>query len=330
MKAGIWSGMALILVGCAAASPPGPIPAAAPDNGTPTQVGTPGAGPAPVEIATATCDPSNDSCPLGTYCAAASCVPGCKADADCNPGQLCTTNHQCADGCSSTHPCANGAACIDGTCEPRTPPQDSSLIAYWPFDDGGATSTADLSGHELNAAVDGASAVAGKLGQAYAFDGTTSCISLPDVPALSPSSNALTAMAWVLPAQGSCTDHAAIFDKEQQFAGGLSCADSSMQAWVGGAWSGSYVFDREHWHHVAVTYDGSIVRSYVDGVEVSSAAAEKVGLSDFGLGIGCGNVGSDGSTAAATDRFTGIIDEVALYSRALGADEIAQYVDNTR
>ncbi len=69
------------------------------------------------------------------------------------------------------------------------------------------------------------------------------------------------------------------------------------------------------WSHVARTYDGSIVRLYVDGREDGSGArALNTILDGDGLTIGL---------RPGCCRWQGIIDDVQVYDRALAAAEIA-------
>ncbi|UCF17235.1 MAG: LamG domain-containing protein, partial [Phycisphaerales bacterium] len=85
----------------------------------------------------------------------------------------------------------------------------------------------------------------------------------------------------------------------------------------GGAYTGVSAPARTgSWVHVAATYDGSLLRLYVDGVEMSSGAVPLPWNSGEDLHIGadpgCG--GRVFSTAA--------IDDLRIYDRALTADEI--------
>ncbi|MEO1064503.1 MAG: LamG-like jellyroll fold domain-containing protein [Actinomycetota bacterium] len=73
------------------------------------------------------------------------------------------------------------------------------------------------------------------------------------------------------------------------------------------------------WHHAAVTYDGSLVRLYLDGVEVGSAALG--GPVDQAPGIA---VAIGAQPAGAGGRhFDGLIDGVLVLQRGLGATEVA-------
>jgi hypothetical protein len=69
------------------------------------------------------------------------------------------------------------------------------------------------------------------------------------------------------------------------------------------------------WTHVALTYDGAMLRLYVNGVQVASGAqAGSLQTPATPLRIG-GNV-------PYGEYFEGLIDEVRVYNRALSATEI--------
>jgi len=67
------------------------------------------------------------------------------------------------------------------------------------------------------------------------------------------------------------------------------------------------------WHHVALTYDGSIQKFYVDGVFIGDnvACKGKIDIAANSLTIGTGNTGF----------YTGSIDEVAVFNVALEEDD---------
>ena len=70
------------------------------------------------------------------------------------------------------------------------------------------------------------------------------------------------------------------------------------------------------WTHLALTYDGAQMRLYVDGeLTDTTAAPEGVEPSAGDLSIGC--------ETEYKDHFKGLIDEVRVYDRALGAGEVA-------
>jgi hypothetical protein len=69
------------------------------------------------------------------------------------------------------------------------------------------------------------------------------------------------------------------------------------------------------WSHLAATYDGATLRVFVNGVQVSSRAV----LGSIPAGTGPLRLGGNG---VWSEWFTGLIDEVRVYSRALGAAEM--------
>lgn len=75
--------------------------------------------------------------------------------------------------------------------------------------------------------------------------------------------------------------------------------------------------DPNVWHHVAFTYDGAKMRLYTDGVLVATEAQSTgAGWGEGSLSIGCNPLYEPG-------YYEGLIDEVRIYNRALGAGEVA-------
>lgn len=66
------------------------------------------------------------------------------------------------------------------------------------------------------------------------------------------------------------------------------------------------------WHHIVGTFNGSVQKLYIDGVEeASSPWSDTIGVNTGNLRIG-------------VNGFEGVIDEMAIYSRGLTADEVWQ------
>lgn len=69
------------------------------------------------------------------------------------------------------------------------------------------------------------------------------------------------------------------------------------------------------WHHLVFTYDGSTMRTYADGAFVGSGASTSDLVSrGSGLTVGAGR-----------NPYTGAVDEVAVYDRALSAARVAAH-----
>ena len=79
-------------------------------------------------------------------------------------------------------------------------------------------------------------------------------------------------------------------------------------------------FELDQWYNVVGVFDGSELRIYVDGEEKGSADhAGNVFAGEGPMVIGDNNLGS-----APDFHFVGVIDEVAVYNRALSQSEIRQ------
>ena len=74
------------------------------------------------------------------------------------------------------------------------------------------------------------------------------------------------------------------------------------------------------WHHIGLVWDGSYRYLYVDGVEAAkdtTAIAYSLKSSEGGLYIGVGKALDAGTF------FSGLIDDVRIYNRAVNAEDIA-------
>ena len=71
------------------------------------------------------------------------------------------------------------------------------------------------------------------------------------------------------------------------------------------------------WSHLATTFDGGVVRLYVNGALVGSLPFS----GSMAASTGALRLGGNGVWA---EWFAGLIDEVRVYNRALGASEIQQ------
>ena len=73
------------------------------------------------------------------------------------------------------------------------------------------------------------------------------------------------------------------------------------------------------WHHVACTYNGSVAKIFVDGIELASGSASGTLNSSRALTIGR----AEKQLADGLRYFNGVVDEVAMYGTALSSTRIA-------
>ena len=199
-----------------------------------------------------------------------------------------------------------------------------SLIGYWPFDEGSGAVAHDTSGSGHDGAITAAAWIAGDKNTALSFNGSTSSV----VTSAIALAGAFTVSAWVNPSGGE-TAYGRI--AETQYNVGLYLglnSSGSKYKWIvnsglgatgncglpyGCAEGGTVT---SGWHLVTGTFDGATARLYVDGTLAASETFTAPSSTTLPLYIGR-------YYGAAGYGFTGGIDEVRLYNRALSAAEVA-------
>lgn len=205
----------------------------------------------------------------------------------------------------------------------------SGLVSWWK----GESNTLDQVSGNNGSFVGTASYGAGEVGQSFQFDGSSTYVRIPDSPTLHVTTG-MTAEAWIHPSLANGTY--AILVKYDAVSGINQCAFSFFlsggHAYLSvstngtpagtGAVQSSNSVPANQWTHVAGTYDGSALKIYLNGTldaSVSLPGTIFPGTDALGIGATIGGL-SNGSGSAV---FNGLIDEPALYNRALTAQEIA-------
>jgi hypothetical protein len=200
------------------------------------------------------------------------------------------------------------AACLD-------PP--SGLVSWWPGD-GNAS---DIIGPNDGTLNNGATFASGLVGQAFSLDGVDD-----EVAASGTYVNylqQLTIDAWVyhnsLP-PNQIMNYVMLDAKAELRYDGISGLEQlHFYLKIDGVLRHirvSNVLQAQVWHHVAGTYDGSVMRLYLDGAEVGSLMVS-----------GTVEIGAAVTLASAAGPFDGLLDEVEIYYRALSGSEIKAIFD---
>jgi chitodextrinase len=197
----------------------------------------------------------------------------------------------------------------------------NGLVAAYGFEEGSGTAIGDASGRNNNGVASGTSwSTAGKFGNALVFNGTNARVTVPNTASLQ-LTTAMTLEAWVLPTTAP-TGWRAIVDKTVDGYYLMASTDNGNRPGVGGTWNdgnknifGPTVLPVNTWSHLATTFDGTTVRFFVNGVQVSSQAQTAA----LGTTTGTLQIGGD---SYPNEFFAGLIDEVRVYNRALSAAEI--------
>lgn len=99
---------------------------------------------------------------------------------------------------------------------------------------------------------------------------------------------------------------------------------NTIQIWTpgGGSLNTTYSFPDNTWHHVATIADGRSIKNYFDGkfINQTTATTANYGNSTYNV-----HVGGGGAFDATGNFFTGEIDEVAIFQKAIPADRIAAH-----
>ena len=98
---------------------------------------------------------------------------------------------------------------------------------------------------------------------------------------------------------------------------------TTIQIWTpgGGALNTTYSFPDGEWHHIATIASGQDIRNYFDGVLVGTGGSS-VGAGDYGESIYNVHIAGGGVYDATANWFTGEIDEVAIFDKAIPAERI--------
>jgi hypothetical protein len=211
-------------------------------------------------------------------------------------------------------------------------PPEGGLVGYWSFDEGSGSIVHDSSGNGNQGVLNnGPVWVDGRFGKALSFDGVDDYVRIKPSLSLDVTSQ-ITVEAWVYPrAYVDNTGHVSHIISR--------CDDSGGHIYVLSTYPDSYKISYSVnpdsgqkssiadlplnvWTHLAMTYDGSYIRLYINGeLDSSYAQTGSISTTSNWLAIGCKPTGREGGSGSYA-YFNGIIDEVRIYNRALSQQEI--------
>ena len=209
----------------------------------------------------------------------------------------------------------------EGTFEP-------TATANGAFDEGTGT-TADFGNSLVGDLVGGTSWGVGQQGGALEFDGTgyVELVDSGDSPF--DLTDGLTLALWVRPDALGGTQVLLSKDNAYELEIGRDGGNAyGLRANNGGEGTGQTGLTEGVWQHVAVTWDGSTVRYYLNGeADGSDAFAGPLDTNDANVGVGARPSAS--AEGGPTFHFVGAIDAVQVYGQALDDAAIAALFSGT-
>ncbi len=202
-------------------------------------------------------------------------------------------------------------------------------LGWWRFDDESGSVALDSSGNNNRGSLyqmDETDWTSGVFGRALQFDNSAGeHVVVPHNVSLSPTT-ALTILGWAKPVtygSGSAT-----FVEKAYGTSYILYLDSSTEGMIFSVngidcTSNATIITLNTWQHIAATYNGTVVRFYVNGVERGT----------------CSNVGSVGTDTSdvqignddtLTTAFDGYLDDVRIYGQALTQNDILQIMRGDR
>lgn len=219
------------------------------------------------------------------------------------------------------------------------------LVGYWDFDEGQGIVAYDGSTNGNNGTLtnfdfnDNSNWTTGKVAGALKFDGTN------DYMAMATSVIPLgtkTISLWIKPTFPGAGIQGTLFDDNGLGTGGygnyIQATENSNVSWTHNKGVGgdsnfiitSNTMSNNSWHYVTFTWDGTTnsgaVKVYIDGILNNTATADTTETNPTSNTL---YVGVHRNPSFPQHIYTGLIDDVRIYNRALSADEI-RYLYNRK
>jgi flagellin-like protein len=206
----------------------------------------------------------------------------------------------------------------------------NDVTGWWGMNEGSGSTTEDFMTGSFANLVGGTYWTTGKFGNAIHFGGDQDYVSGPHANYLNPLGQTVT--AWIKVESGG-TDIKPVFAKSDnavcETASTLLYVGSDGRAHFDGALvgagcigvGGATVVTDGNWHHVAGTWDGRVLSIFVDG-KLESSNQYSSDLWPMNSNTYPVLIGTYQQNSVPVKFFSGVIDNVKTYNKALSEDEI--------
>lgn len=196
----------------------------------------------------------------------------------------------------------NGPACLA---------RPANMVAWYPGD-GNAD---DIQGSNNATLQNGASFAAGEVSQAFALDGVNDQVLTPTLAL----GSQFSVEFWMRPTSSAAFQHVISNGYSSTSFGALYFNNNHLEYWQGGAVKvSSSATALNAFSHVALTYDGSVARLYLNGLLAGTSGTHTETFNNavmFGYAL-----------QSESAHFAGQIDEVSFYNRALTVADVQSVV----
>ncbi len=205
----------------------------------------------------------------------------------------------------------------------KTTTELDGLISYWNFNENTGSLVNDLQGSN-NGTFSGADWSIGINGTALNFNGDGGKVTIPYHQTLDLTNNNLSISLWIK--KEHAQDDGAFIYHRVKYVVRIDKWGKLTFAIYNPEWSdisinwNDRIIDTD-WHHIVTTYDGSMIKIYLDGnLMASEETSGNLHAASSDIYIG---------NQATTNDFEGTIDEVKIYNTALTIEEINQIYATT-
>ena len=198
-------------------------------------------------------------------------------------------------------------------------------VAIWHFNEGSGNTAFDSSGFNNTGIISGAIWTAGISGSALQFDGINDYVMVNDSNILDVNFTMID--AWIKInnlSLNSATDQIIAKNSQYQFGvgdtiypgnlifsfGGMSGGNCDSTGWC----NGGGPLTLNEWHHVAISFNGTTIRTYIDG-EIASEWYKVFTMQNTANNLTIGALTTSGGNFI--DYFDGKIDEIRINNQAI-------------
>jgi hypothetical protein len=198
-------------------------------------------------------------------------------------------------------------------------PPPANLVSWWPADN----NPADLTGGNAGVLKNGATFALSEVREAFSLDGVDDFVQVATPSGLPVGNSARTIDFWFqTPINLTTATESSLVQYGTAASGEIFALITSQNApgklyFYGNSadLAGTTTIQPNAWYHAAVTYDGTTVKLYLNG-QLEASAPRTLNTVIEGNGL------TFGFRPENNAHWTGLIDEVEIFSRALSASEI--------